>query len=75
MKYRSAFHYLLGILAVFSAGLSPFFPLLLIGLFIVYELNQESWKRDRAYLDILECLVASSVTIGGLLIWRVISYG
>ncbi len=45
-------------------------PLAGVILFVLYEMSEDRYLRDRAYRDILEALVGFSVTVAGLLAWR-----
>ncbi len=38
--------------------------------FLLYEISEDRYLRDRAYRDILEALVGFCVTVAGMLAWR-----
>lgn len=70
IKYRHWAHWVAGFIIPTSYLLSPALPFTLAFLFVAYEVSQYWLKKDKIYLDILEVLVAVTITIGGLLIWK-----
>lgn len=69
-RYRNAAHYLLGMLAVEGSLVHWTIPLVLTSLFLVYEVNEDWHIKDRAYHDVLECLIGAALAAARLILWR-----
>ncbi len=53
-----------------SALAGTVLPLAGVVLFVLYEISEDRYLRDRAYRDILEALFGFCATVVGILAWR-----
>lgn len=67
IQIRHPIHIVAGILVALSAVVSLALPPTLAGLYVVYQIRQSKWEHDKAYLDILDCLVPAFATAGVLI--------
>lgn len=70
--YRSAAHYIAGILICLSSSISWVLPVIGTAMFLVYEIDEDWHLYDQAYHDILECMLGFFVAVGIFLIYEVI---
>ena len=57
-KLRHPFHLVAGLLSSLSVSVSPVLPVVSTLLFITYQLDEDWHIKDKAYLDILEYMLA-----------------
>jgi len=72
VKYRNFAHYLVGVLMVLGALISPAIPIVLLLLFLVYEVDEDWHLYDQAYRDILEAMIGFFVATSAIIVWRVV---
>ncbi len=63
-------HLAMGYLVAMSALISAGLPLAGAAMWIVYELSEDRYLRDRAYRDILEAVLGWGVGVVSILLWR-----
>ncbi len=71
-RYRNAAHYLVGMIIVMSSMVHWVLPLIGVGLFLAYEVDEDWHLYDEAYHDILEAMIGFFVATTGLIAWRFI---
>ena len=64
---RHPFHLVAGLFSSLSVSISPVLPVVSTLLFITYQLNEDWHIKDKAYLDILEYMLAFFIGISLML--------